>query len=546
MKIYRRLWFFLACSMMAACQRIHCSGQSKVQPATHLMTHTVQLDSQGKILSWAGSDSAYAHVVHLAWRALIEKFPVQPNGLQTYFSHSRFDPHSFAGDGWPHNPAGLNAMLVDSAIQWYTFSGDYEAIELVRKLLNHQLTHGTTPSSAVWAQVPYASSKAGSIEYHGVDDGFCDHCGRGDGDGVIEPDKVGELGYGYLRFYEHIGDENYRKAAIACADALARHVRAGDETHSPWPFRVHAETGVIREEYSANVIGAVRLLDELSRLKIGNVDRYQTVRTQVWSWMMKYPMQNNAWSGYFEDIPIQRKPTDNLNQYSALQTAYYLLEHPEYDSKWRTHVEHLLKWVRVNFAKDVGDEPGQQFGADVLSEQFQDMAKMGSHTARYAAVHALYFAKTGEVASKEIAFRSFNWATYACDSQGIVQVGPNLGEGWWFSDGYGDYLRHFLTGMAAVPEWAPSGKISIVHSTSVVVFARYEPDRVRYVTFDASSIETMRMRTRPSKIVLGNVTLSERSVLDAEGFQVEALPNQKGFVVRVRHDTKGDVEVYEK
>ena len=26
--------------------------------------------------------------------------------------------------------------------------------------------------------------------------------GRGDGYGVIEPDKVGELGYGYLKFYE--------------------------------------------------------------------------------------------------------------------------------------------------------------------------------------------------------------------------------------------------------------------------------------------------------------------------------------------------------
>jgi len=29
--------------------------------------------------------------------------------------------------------------------------------------------------------------------------------------------------------------------------------------------------------------------------------------------------------------------------------------------------------------------------------------------------------------------------------------------GSWFSDGYGDYIRHFMEGLAAVPEWAPAG-----------------------------------------------------------------------------------------
>lgn len=35
----------------------------------------------------------------------------------------------------------------------------------------------------------------------------------------------------------------------------------------------------------------------------------------------------------------------------------------------------------------------------------------------------------------------------------IVNVGPNPREGFWFSDGYGDYIRHFMAGLGSVPEW---------------------------------------------------------------------------------------------
>ncbi len=134
--------------------------------------------------------------------------------------------------------------------------------------------HGTTPADWDWASVPYASAGAGDVDYRGADDAWCDFCGRGDGLGVIEPDKVGELGYAYMQLFEATGDERYRDAAVACADALARHVRQGDETRSPWPFRVYAQTNVAREEYSSNVIGAMMLFDELSRLSLGDTDAY--------------------------------------------------------------------------------------------------------------------------------------------------------------------------------------------------------------------------------------------------------------------------------
>ncbi len=198
----------------------------------------MQLDGDGKILPW----TPYGTVARLAWTALETRFPAQDNGLPTFMAYSRFDPDEFWGVSWPHNPAGLYAMLTDSAVLWYEFSGDDAAVDLVRRALDHQLAHGTTPADWDWASVPYASANAGDVDYRGADDEWCDFCGRGDGVGVIEPDKVGELGFAYLQFFELTGQTRYRDAAVACADALVKHVREGDESHSPWPFRGHARS----------------------------------------------------------------------------------------------------------------------------------------------------------------------------------------------------------------------------------------------------------------------------------------------------------------
>ena len=65
--------------------------------------------------------------------------------------------------------------------------------------------------------------------YRGADDRvYCNQenhtpCGRGDGVGFLEPDKIGELGYAYLLFYEVTLEDKYLQAALRCADALAKH-----------------------------------------------------------------------------------------------------------------------------------------------------------------------------------------------------------------------------------------------------------------------------------------------------------------------------------
>jgi hypothetical protein len=124
---------------------------------------------------------------------------------------------------------------------------------------------------------------------------------RGDGLYGIEPDKVGELGYAYLIFYEITEKQKYLEAAIHCADVLAKHVRdiprdleffsGAAIIKSPWPFRVQAKTGEVISEYTSNVVEPVKLLDELIRIKDridlenDKVTIYQTARDIAWDWL---------------------------------------------------------------------------------------------------------------------------------------------------------------------------------------------------------------------------------------------------------------------
>ena len=321
-------------------------------------------------------------------------------------------------------------------------------------------------------------------------------------------------------------------SAMLASVSLARRVRAGDAEHSPWPFRVYAETNVAREEYTANVIGPIRLLDEVVRLNLGDVPAYRQARQLAWVWLFTYPIENNLWATYFEDVPIYDKP-ENFNQYSAMETARYILQHPEYDPDWRTHVPKIIDWVEKTFVVDVPDEPGVQWGANAVSEQIADMHKMGSHTSRYASLMALWYEKTGNVAAREKAFRSFNWATYMCRENGAVDDLPvQKAQAIWFSDGYGDYIRHFMAGLGAIPEWAPPEENHLVRSASVVRSVSYLPGEINFSTFDDASTEVLRLNFSPRRVTADGKELSKRSDLAQPGWTFD----ERLHVLRIRHE----------
>jgi hypothetical protein len=209
----------------------------------------------------------------------------------------------------------------------------------------------------------------------------------------------------------------------------------------------------------------------------------------------------------------------------------------------------MLDWVTGFFATDSVTmaglhEKGLQWGAEVLSEQVNDKDKMSSHTARYASVRALWYEVTGDLDSKERAFRSFNWATYSSREDGLVQTSLDVPTGFWFSDGYGDYMRHFQRGMASVPEWAPPKESRLLGSTSVVRAIHYGDHQIDYVTFDKASREVLRLRDAPTAVRAGEKILPLVNSLKGgvQGYTMEAIAGG-GFAVRIRHGHSGAVTI---
>jgi hypothetical protein len=290
-------------------------------------------------------------------------------------------------------------------------------------------------------------------------------------------------------------------------------------------------------------------LDGLVRLGSGDVRALQRARKLAWSWLIQYPVRDRVWTQYFEDVLIYPDYRTNLNQYSPLETARYLLLNHSSDPEALNLAREIMDWVTGFFAADsitMGGIPekGRQWGAEVVSEQVNDMDKMSSHTARFASVLALWSEVTGDREARERAFRSFNWATYSARENGLVKTSIDEGTGYWFSDGYGDYMRHFQRGMASVPEWAPPNEDHLLGSSSIVRRVRYSENGITYRTFDRRSQEVLRLRQAPMSLRAGNRKLPKLDSLGSaqDGYTAEPLAGG-GFAVRVRHAVAREISL---
>src|ERR1700736_787083 len=475
----------------------------------------VELDAQGKLLPWPmPNDTGYSYSSHFLsqWTILWDQFNRQR--LPYYYCCFDFDRTTFemAPDrNWANSTGYLRAMMQGFIERLYPYTGD---------------------------------ARYTGWSFHGED--------------FIEPHVVGEDGYGYLRLYEMTGNTKYLRAAIRCADALVKNFKPGDETHSPWPYRSYARDGRVESQssedhvsnfdnptqtpgmgpYSANVVEPIMLFDELIRLQKGDVTGYAKVRQGAADWLNKYPMKNNVWVGYFEDVTPAMA---NMNQVIPLEYARYVLLRPDKDPDWRQHARQLIEWVKTTpkWPKYI------VHGATVTTEQGDGKSFCcntpnqccDSHTSRLAAVEALYFAKTGDVTYREEAFRSFNWVTYF---QGLA---PNahtpFGDQWWFTDEFADGPRRMMDSFWAVPEWAPATESHLLGSLSPVTKIAYGMGSVTYSTFDSESTDVLRLEFVPNSITAGGKPLSRLQDLAQEGYTFD----ESTKVLRIRHSGSKDIDV---
>ncbi len=492
--------------------------------AEHLVYHEIRTDAHGYIIPWYAPDPgvAYDRMLRSVWE-FWKNMKSCPNGVKYFMQHQVWahpteDARGIGGDQL--------AMALSSWNLYHAYSGDQSVLDNMTYMADYYLAHSLSPPGSAWPNLPYPyNTDLHSGDYDGD---------MRAGKGFLQPDKAGSFASELIVLYQITGKPEYLKAAVAIADTLASKVTPGDANSSPWPYRVHAETGKVNRPYTTNWSGAMRLFDELIRLDEGRVSAYAAARDAVSAWLKKYPMKNNKWGPFFEDVADWSDTEINADT-----MAWYILEHPVWDPNWRQDSRSILEWTRAMF----GNPAWQKYGVTAINEQTAYRVPGNSHTARHASVQLLYSQRTGDIARKAEAVRQLNWATYT-----VGDYGNNCYpmDNVWLTDGYGDYVRHYLRAMAAAPELAPKDQSHVLRTSSVIKRVSYGEDSVSYETFDRSSQELLRLAFKPARVMSGGLVLprlSRRSDLDhSEGYTFEA-PGDVTGVLRVRHDRGATVEV---
>ena len=507
--------------------------KDKVLPDS-IIYHTVRVDSNGSILPWYSSNlgESYDHILERVWD-FWKNMALDTNGVKYYMNHQVWRPN--------HDKRGIGGDQVMMALSswdlYYNYSGDESVLNNMKYMADYYLTHSLSPSNCKWPDLPYPYNT-------NVESGIYD----GDmilGKKFLQPDKAGSFGYELVHLYKKTGDQKYLDAAIKIANTMAANVHPGDNDNSPWPFKVNAETGEpglivdnvvwyegmskdIHKEnpankkstYTSNWTGTLNLFSALMSLRQGNLDAYKKAFDIGLTWLKSYPAKTNKWGPFFEDVP---RWSDT--QINAITYAMFLLQHPDLDAEWRTTVKNIFQWVH----KEFDDKRYIQYRVIVTDEQTVYRVPGNSHSSRQASTELMYWSKTGDTSYNRNAIRELNWATYMVDEDG-KNFYPT--DDIWMTDGYGDYVRHYLRAMAAAPQLAPDNSDHLLCSSSIVKKILYQPASISYSIFDSASKETFRLQKKPKEIVSNGNALKE--VADStEGWNWKLL--DKGGLLLVNH-----------
>jgi len=441
-----------------------------------IMDHQVKLKDR-KLQPWTSYDTIFRYTINfLKYCPTIDT----PNGKLPYYLVTS----AFNSDGSfrknQNNQGGNAYFAMKTFKRYYAYTGDRDALIPVTRLVE-QIAKYITPSDFAWPGMPRTQDDS--------PDGIYD-------DEKGEPDKACMVAIAYIDYARFTGEKKYFDMAETMTKTLLKYIVAGNKKESPLPFRVNMRTGAVMDPYCSDMIMAVNLLDELLASNT-TLDRQelQQKRQMVIDWIMKYPMENNYWSAYFEDVASNSYA--NINQQNPMETARYLIDHPTMDPLYKQHILKLIKFVKYRFGNI------SRYGATSVMEQDACFAEMSSHTSRYASVVAKWFGMSGDEQMREEARASFALASYSAynkhskDSLAINYTGIGY-ESPWLSDSYFDYLSHYMEGIGELPEMIPEGTNHLFYSSSMITNISYAPDKIAYTAYDKNGVEHLKLTFTPT------------------------------------------------
>jgi len=520
----------------------HNTMQDTVLIGDTIQYHPIRISkADNSLLPWYSSDpgKSYDFVINATWN-FWDTMRTDLNGLPYYMNHQVWkaevnDTRGVAGSQFE--------MALSSWRLLYQYSGNERIKENMKFIGDYYISHSLSPSTAEWANLPYPYN---TLTYSGTYDGDMVI-----GKDYTQPDKAGSFGNELINLYKVIGTGShgqtptgiYLETAIKIANTLAKHTLSGNDTISPLPFKVNAMVGKygritntegIEKEvqlfnYTTNWSGTMELFLELIRMNRGNTVEYQKAFDTLLAWMKKYPLKNNRWGPFFEDIV-----GNSETQINAITFAQFMMNHQEYFPDWKNEVKGIFAWVY----KELGNKEWEKFNVVVVNEQTAYRIPGNSHTSRQASAELQYTELTGDQTFVKNAIRQLNWATYMVDFDGKNRY---MHDDIWLSDGYGDYNRHYLRAMAALPELAPSDANRLLGSTSVVQFIEYKSGQVSFTTFDNASQVTLRMTSKPKIITVSGKRIEPVGKPVANSWAW--IPLEKGGVVKINYTSGNKISI---
>ncbi|MEW6195118.1 MAG: hypothetical protein AB1521_08190 [Bacteroidota bacterium] len=515
-----------------------------------LIYHDIKTDKEGKIISWYDDEpgKSFNHVINLVW-SFWDTMRIDQNGLPYYMNHQVWN------NGFNDN-RGIGGDQLQMALSaWkllYAYTGNEKIKDNMRFMADYYLSHSLSPESCYWPNIPFPYN---TILYSGIYDGDMIL-----GKGYTQPDKAGSFALELINLYKMFGTKVYLDAAIKIANTLSDNIKNGDENNSPLPFKVNVYTNQVGylfkdmndstkigySSYTTNWAPTLQLFLELEKLNKGDIEKYKAAFNKILGWMKKYPMKNNKWGPFFEDVPGWSD-----TQINAMTFARFVMEHPELFPDWASDTKKIIDWVH----KELGNKTWEKYGVIAINEQTYYRVPANSHTARQGADGLLYAKLSGDSTYFENSKRQLLWSTYMVDFDGKNRF-PS--DDIWLTDGYGDYIRHYLRAMAVNPELAPSDQDHLLSSTSIIHQIDYKGNFIKFIwqdpenplykklkiyyrTLDTSGVEYLRLTKKPSHILLENKPLK----INDENQGYTWIPMDIGGLLKIKRINGKNVSIIE-
>jgi hypothetical protein len=412
-------------------------GYAMTDPPDLIAGHAVRLDAEGHLRPWTAWNTALDLEM-----AFYQRCPADhgyPRFVLTTFLDADWIPMA---DRTDIIPATQNGMGIVSYLKFHALRGKRHPGYLATACAmgDYLVKETLTPHSGTFPA--FTRSTGTRVRLPLPED-----CGsQADRPYEIEPDKGGIAGYALSLLFDATGERRYAEQALHNARILAANQQLGNESRSPWPFRVDYRNGEGRGPVSGNMTHIVRLYDAL--LARGYVE-FSVPRESLWQWIARHQIPSAAGDGalfaqFFEDHDT---PT-NRTAWAPLNLARFLLEGGQMpDPECVAACGSLIEFVRKTFTH-------QEWGITVCHEQDEDQQAWGGINSTYGAVLALYAKAVGSPGLAHEARQALNFTLYSIDELGRPRdLFKNSVPGGWQEDAHTDVIHNYVDALNAFPEW---------------------------------------------------------------------------------------------